>query len=418
MGIENIATGYKPEFALGALYHGFNAGSADNASQLSNLIQEQALQKSRIGDPLDLIKKQYEAMVANAQMNNPDYIPAQMQGDMGRFASSAAKGKIDSSSVDEQIKALLAELAQKTGKSNLLNQFQGQQQADINAIGNVPQEQPQMAIPQPEYQSPVNPNYGNEGRGLSPLPILKTEAAMKASMGNDYRFGDRNYDLETIDKEIRLHGDKTGQLAQERARLVASLANGGGGEQPQPIQQQQPQQSTGPLGSRLRQMATILGTTPEHLNRMEEIKAQGDSRLEIANIAAQARLQAVHDAQQKGDTTKVAELNLAAKNDAEAGRYEALINKQDIARQEREILEKIVDKTKQKAAIAELSATVRRYEQLAKAYRDQANVIYKKHGLAVPTSNELVPVPVQPQGNKLTPEERAELIKNLPGQQP
>jgi len=395
MGIENIATGYKPEFALGALYHGFNAGSADNASQLSNLIQEQALQKSRIGDPLDLIKKQYEAMVANAQMNSPKYIPAQMQGDMGKFASSAAKGKIDSSSVDEQIKALLAELAQKTGKSNLLYQFQGQQQADINAIGNVPQEQPQMAAPQPEYQSPVNPNYGNEGRGMTPLPILKTEAAMKASMGNDYRFGDRNYDLETIDKEIRLHGDKTGQLAQERARLVASLANGGGGEQPQPIQQQQPQQSTGPLGSRLRQMATILGTTPEHLNRMEEIKAQGDSRLEIANIAARARLQAVHDAQQKGDTTKVAELNLAAKNDAEAGRYEALINKQDIARQEREILEKIVDKTKQKAAIADLSASVRRYEQLAKAYRDQANVIYKKHGLSVPTSNELVPAPAQ-----------------------
>ena len=135
MGIENIATGYKPEFALGALYHGFNAGSADNASQLSNLIQEQALQKSRIGDPLDLIKKQYEAMVANAQMNNPNYIPAQMQGDMGKFASSAAKGKIDSSSVDEQIKALLAELAQKTGKSNLLSQFQDSNKRILMLLG-------------------------------------------------------------------------------------------------------------------------------------------------------------------------------------------------------------------------------------------------------------------------------------------
>ena len=397
MGIENIATGYKPEFALGALYHGFNAGSADNASQLSNLIQEQALQKSRIGDPLDLIKKQYEAMVANAQMNNPDYIPAHMQGDMGRFASSAAKGKIDSSSVDEQIKALLAELAQKTGKSNLLNQFQNQQQYDINAIGTQQPEQPQMAAPQPEYQSPVNPNYGNEGRGLTPLPILKNEAAMKASMGNDYRFGDRQYDLETLDKEIRLHGDKTGQLAKERERLIASLAGGQStGEQAAPLQTQAPQ-SSAPLGSKLRQMAKILGTTPEHLNRMEEIKAQNDARLEMANIAANARLQAVHDAQQKGDTTKVAELNLAAKNDAEAGRYEALINKQDIARQEREILEKIVDKTKQKAAMAELNATVKRYEQLAKAYRDQAGVIYKKHGLAVPTATDLVPAPVQPQ---------------------
>ena len=60
MGIENISTGYKPEFALGALYHGFNAGSADNASQLSNLIQEQALQKARIADPMDLIQKFYE----------------------------------------------------------------------------------------------------------------------------------------------------------------------------------------------------------------------------------------------------------------------------------------------------------------------------------------------------------------------
>jgi hypothetical protein len=84
----------------------------------------------------------------------------------------------------------------------------------------------------PEQPSNFNPNYGNEGRGLTPLPILKTEAAMKASMGNDYRSGSKPYDLETIDKEIKLHGDPKGILAAERARIVAELSRGGAGEQP------------------------------------------------------------------------------------------------------------------------------------------------------------------------------------------
>ena len=126
MGIENIATGYKPEFALGALYHGFNAGSADNASQLSNLIQEQALQKSRIGDPLDLIQKFYEAQLANAKSQSPDYIPMQLSGQIGQMQTQEATGKTAQALQPFKQKAEQAQLENAQAKDTLFgNMYRG-----------------------------------------------------------------------------------------------------------------------------------------------------------------------------------------------------------------------------------------------------------------------------------------------------
>lgn len=126
MGIENIATGYKPEFALGALYHGFNAGSADNASQLANLVQEQALQKSRIGDPLDLIQKFYEAQLANAKSQSPDYIPMQLSGQIGQMQTQEAAGKTAQALQPFKQKAEQAQLENAQAKDTLFgNMYRG-----------------------------------------------------------------------------------------------------------------------------------------------------------------------------------------------------------------------------------------------------------------------------------------------------
>jgi len=139
MGIENIATGYKPEFALGALYHGFNAGSADNASQLSNLIQEQALQKSRIGDPLDLIQKFYDAQLANAKSQSPDYIPAQLRGQIGQMNSQEAAGTLAQGLLPFKQRAGEAELTTEATKNRLFgNMYQGiEQQHDQSLDPNM-----------------------------------------------------------------------------------------------------------------------------------------------------------------------------------------------------------------------------------------------------------------------------------------
>lgn len=93
MAIENIATGYKPQFALGALYHGFNAGSQDNASQLANLIQEQALQKSIETDPYDVLRSQYEGLLARDKMNSPTFMPQMLRGMEGEQISKEMQGQ-------------------------------------------------------------------------------------------------------------------------------------------------------------------------------------------------------------------------------------------------------------------------------------------------------------------------------------
>jgi hypothetical protein len=139
MGIENISTGYKPEFSLGALYHGFNAGSQDNASQLANLIQEQALQKSRVEDPYEVLKTQYEGLLANAKSNSPSYIPWMMQGTEGQMKSQDAAGQLAQSLLPFKQRAEEAALNAEGSKNRLFgNMYQGiEQQHDQSLDPNV-----------------------------------------------------------------------------------------------------------------------------------------------------------------------------------------------------------------------------------------------------------------------------------------
>lgn len=168
MGIENIATGYKPEFALGALYHGFNAGSADNASQLSNLIQEQALQKSRIGDPMDLIQKFYESQLANAKSQSPDYIPAQIRGQIGQMNSQDAAGTLAQGLLPFKQQAGQAELTSDATKNRLFsNMYQGiEQQHDQSLDPNVREAAGQKGFFLADTMSRVDPKIMAQERML------------------------------------------------------------------------------------------------------------------------------------------------------------------------------------------------------------------------------------------------------------
>jgi len=92
MAIENIATGYNPQFALGALYHGFNAGSQDNANQLANLAKEWELQKSQAEDPYKVLEAMLAGNRANA-MNTPEMLDLHTRGYGGQMESQIAAGQ-------------------------------------------------------------------------------------------------------------------------------------------------------------------------------------------------------------------------------------------------------------------------------------------------------------------------------------
>lgn len=217
MGIENIATGYKPEFALGALYHGFNAGSADNASQLANLVQEQALQKSRIGDPLDLIQKFYEAQLANAKSQSPDYIPMQLSGQIGQMQTQEAAGKTAQALQPFKQKAEQAKLENAQAKDTLFgNMYRGMvKQHDQSLDPNVREAAAQGASILAGSLAENDPKYIQQ-KGL---------LGMK---------GEQNLDLEEMRQAGRIRiaslkpdairGDKTAQeaLVKELQRMRAT----------------------------------------------------------------------------------------------------------------------------------------------------------------------------------------------------
>jgi len=54
MAFAQIDTGYKPEFSLGALYQGFNAGNADQMAQEELIKQFLANQREQQMQPTDV----------------------------------------------------------------------------------------------------------------------------------------------------------------------------------------------------------------------------------------------------------------------------------------------------------------------------------------------------------------------------
>lgn len=125
--MQNISTGYQPEFGLGAYFAGQNAANIEAANQeelikafLENQKTQQAYQQAERINPLDVIKREqenrvgaYDAAVADAQRTNPDYIKNKISGTIGQWQSQEAAGKTA---------AALQPFKQKAEQSTLENQ--------------------------------------------------------------------------------------------------------------------------------------------------------------------------------------------------------------------------------------------------------------------------------------------------------
>lgn len=284
MAFQNLPDlGYKDTGPLGAFFAGINGGNANIASQLANAQAAENLQQSQYDNPLKSLGNLYDASLASAKMNDIDFIPSSLRGYKGQMKSQEFAGKKAEalSSQDIEMEKQKLRNALLSGELDYKTYQEQSKMFDSILSGGSQQQSSPIGFP---MASDRNINYGNEGRGLTPLPILKTEADMKSSMGNDYRTGDMPYDLETLDKEIKLHGDKTGELGKERARLVASLQQGGGGEIP--VSQQTTYSNLIPTQSVLAKMAGTRALDPKFVGDMAKLETKVDSAEEIARMRA------------------------------------------------------------------------------------------------------------------------------------
>jgi len=177
MSIPMIETGYKPQFSLGALYQGFNAGSADNAAQLANLAKEWELQKSRAEDPYKVLSSMYQGNLDNAKMQDPNYIPWQLAGQVGQMQTQEAAGRkaqalsesdIAAAKQENKNKLISGELDYKTyqEQNRMFDELLaggGQQPQGKIAFPMYPQQEQQGSI---GFQTSLPAGAGNEGRSV------------------------------------------------------------------------------------------------------------------------------------------------------------------------------------------------------------------------------------------------------------
>jgi hypothetical protein len=310
MSFQNMPDlGYKDDGPLGAFFAGIQGGNANTASQLANAAAYEKLQQDQFNNPLESIGKIFDAKEAQGKLDDPNYLPWKRAGYVGQMMSQDAAGRKAQALSADEIAYEKQRLANGLLSGKLDQKTYEEQMRMINELLAGGGQQPSAPIgfamtPSPEYRKE---DYGNEGRGLTPLPILKTEGDMKRSMGTDYRTGDMPYDLETLDKEIKQFGDPTGELGKERTRLVASLAaGGGGGETPNQQVGIAPvfsNMSSGGLGNKptpysdlipkqsvLAKMAGIRTLDPKFVGDMTKLETKVDSAEDIA--AKRAEIQA------------------------------------------------------------------------------------------------------------------------------
>ena len=98
--MQNIQTGYTPEFSLGAFFAGENAANTEAANEEELIKSFLANQRERQMQPIDVEKAQlgldparYESQLAQAKSRNPNYIQEQLRGQIGQMQTQAAAGE-------------------------------------------------------------------------------------------------------------------------------------------------------------------------------------------------------------------------------------------------------------------------------------------------------------------------------------
>lgn len=128
--MQNIETGYKPEFGLGAWFAGENAANTEAANEEDLIKSFLANQRERQMQPIDVEKAQlgldparYESQLAQAKSRNPNYIQEQLRGQIGQMQTQAAAGEKAKTLLPFAIKAEQGTLENTAEDNSLMQQF-------------------------------------------------------------------------------------------------------------------------------------------------------------------------------------------------------------------------------------------------------------------------------------------------------
>ena len=275
MAINQIETGYKPEFALGAWYAGENARNAEDANMeaLDKIRQENA--QSRVINPMEAFIKKYESDLAQAKSNDPNYIPGKMRGDLGLANSQDAAGKLAMGTLASEMAAQNSENRRDqygTDAEQRLSKFKEEQLALARESGVFPttgfpmspQQQPQGRInlpvsngyvpatplenPQPESWGgegnkaggfSFNTNTGKQGEliPVNPIANMRKERDAVQSIGNGDQYegvGATAQDLDAINAQIKQieqskpyakKADNLAELNRVKSSIIAELSS-------------------------------------------------------------------------------------------------------------------------------------------------------------------------------------------------
>jgi len=105
--MQTISTGYQPEFGLGAYFQGQNAANTEASNKeelikafLANQQAQQDYQQKSQMNPLDVFAKEksnqvaeYDATYAQKKLNDPNYMDANIAGQIGQMQTQQAAGK-------------------------------------------------------------------------------------------------------------------------------------------------------------------------------------------------------------------------------------------------------------------------------------------------------------------------------------
>lgn len=175
MALPEISTGYKPEFGLGALYQGFNAGNADMSAQEELLKQFLANQREQQMQPLDVNIRQTESDRATVGRGQ-DMLDAYRRGYIGQNNSQDAAGQKALGTLNSEMALTNAANRNKLTVEQLLKRLNDLKQTKIEGGGEIgfPVQAPQTQQGGGGFSWQVPPEVQQE-RDQGRIGILRQE---------------------------------------------------------------------------------------------------------------------------------------------------------------------------------------------------------------------------------------------------
>lgn len=179
--MNQINTGYQPQFALGALYQGENAADIEQSNQLELIKNALANLREQQSQPMDMRIKAMEAARADA-MNTPEMLDAYQRGYIGQNNSQDAAGKLALGLLPFKQAAEEAQLNNSTAQSKLGFQF-GQAGLDQYDQALSPQQRMAAAEKRAALQSTIGETPDHFA--AMELQRLKNEGSLNTAEARD-----------------------------------------------------------------------------------------------------------------------------------------------------------------------------------------------------------------------------------------